>query len=112
MRHAGNKLAAGTGATLRELMDRMGHSTARAALIYLHGSDQRQQEIAQALSDLAEAEVRRRGKRSEKQATHKASGTRRPECVMNCPAEVAADELWPAAFVWRAWQDSNLRPAA
>jgi integrase len=52
LRHTGNQLAAGTGATLRELMDRMGHSIARAALIYLHGSDQRQQEIAQALSDL------------------------------------------------------------
>ena len=77
LRHTGNQLAAGTGATLRELMDRMGHSTARAALIYLHGSDQWQQEIAQALSDLAEAEVRRRGKRSEKQATHEASGTYR-----------------------------------
>lgn len=58
-------------------MDRMGHSTTRAALIYLHGSDQRQQEIAQALSDLAKAEVKRRGKRSEKKPGHRASGTYR-----------------------------------
>ena len=64
LRHPGNDLAAGTGATLRELMDRMGHSTARVALIYLHGSDQRQHEIAQALSDPAEAEIERRGKHS------------------------------------------------
>jgi hypothetical protein len=56
-------------------MDRMGHSTARAALIYLHGSDQRQHEIAQALSDRAEAELKRRAKRSKGQAVHKASGT-------------------------------------
>lgn len=77
LRHTGNQLAAGTGATLRELMDRMGHSTARAALIYLHGSDQRQQEIARALSDLAKAEVKRRGERSEKQPTQKTSGTYR-----------------------------------
>jgi hypothetical protein len=28
--------------SLRELMDRMGHSSTRAALIYLHGSDDRQ----------------------------------------------------------------------
>ena len=31
LRHTGNTLAASTGAGLRELMDRMGHSTARAA---------------------------------------------------------------------------------
>jgi integrase len=75
LRHTGNQLAAGTGATLRELMDRMGHSTARAALIYLHGSDQRQHEIAQALSDRAEAELKHRAKRSKGQAVRKASGT-------------------------------------
>jgi hypothetical protein len=31
-------------------MDRMGHSTARAAMIYLHGSDERQRAIADAIS--------------------------------------------------------------
>jgi integrase len=35
LRHTGNQLAADAGASLRELMDRMGHSTARAAMIYL-----------------------------------------------------------------------------
>jgi hypothetical protein len=35
-------MAATAGATLRELMDRMGHSTTKAALTYLHGSDARQ----------------------------------------------------------------------
>jgi integrase len=39
LRHTGNVLTAGTGATLRELMDRMGHSSTRAAMIYMHGSD-------------------------------------------------------------------------
>jgi integrase len=53
LRHAGNMLTAATGATLRELMDRMGHSTARAALIYQHGSHARQHEIADALGQLA-----------------------------------------------------------
>ena len=48
-------LTAATGATLRELMDRMGHSTTtRASLIYLHGSDARQHEIAGALSHHAQ----------------------------------------------------------
>jgi integrase len=42
LRHTGNMLAAGTGAGLREMMERMGHSTTRAALTYLHPSDERQ----------------------------------------------------------------------
>jgi integrase len=41
LRHTGNQLAANAGANLREPMDRMGHSTTRAAMAYLHGSDQR-----------------------------------------------------------------------
>jgi hypothetical protein len=32
LRHTGNQLAADAGANLRELMDRMGHSTTRAAM--------------------------------------------------------------------------------
>jgi integrase len=35
LRHTGNTLTADAGANLRELMDRMGHSSTRAALIYL-----------------------------------------------------------------------------
>jgi integrase len=62
LRHTGNALTAATGATLRELMDRMGHSSPRAALIYLHGSDVRQQAIADDLSELAGPELQK-GKR-------------------------------------------------
>jgi hypothetical protein len=40
-------------------MDRMGHSTTRAAMAYLHGSDERQQAIADALSSRAAAELGR-----------------------------------------------------
>jgi len=39
LRHTGNDLTATTGATLREMMDRMGHSSPRAALIYMHRND-------------------------------------------------------------------------
>jgi integrase len=42
LRHAGNALTADAGAGLRELMDRMGHSSTRAALIYPHSPDERQ----------------------------------------------------------------------
>jgi hypothetical protein len=38
-------------------MDRMGHDSERAALIYLHGSDARQQAIADTLSQLARNEL-------------------------------------------------------
>ena len=60
LRHTGNVLTAAAGASLRELMDRMGHSSARAALIYLHGSDARQRVIADGVSKLAERELRSR----------------------------------------------------
>jgi GntR family transcriptional regulator len=43
------------GATLREQMDRMGHSTARAALIYQHATDERQRTIADAVGTMARA---------------------------------------------------------
>ena len=57
LRHAGNILSAAAGASLRELMDRMGHASSRAALIYLHGSDERQRKIASNLDVLAQQEL-------------------------------------------------------
>jgi Phage integrase, N-terminal SAM-like domain len=64
MRRTGNQLTANAGTGLRELMDRMGHSSTRAALIYLHRSDARQREIADSLGKLARAEMKdhRKGK--------------------------------------------------
>ena len=44
---------ADAGANLRELMDRMGHSSTRAALIYLHSSDERQRMLADAVGKTA-----------------------------------------------------------
>lgn len=63
LRHSGNMLTAATGATLRELMDRMGHSSPRAALIYLRGSDARQKAIAAGLNKIAQPELQRQVKR-------------------------------------------------
>jgi hypothetical protein len=60
----------------------MGHSTARAALVYLHGSDQRQHEIAQALTDLAAAEMECLAKRPEDQPPRRATGTRQERYIM------------------------------
>jgi integrase len=49
LRHTGNNLTSATGANIRELMRRMGHSTMRAALIYQHGSLDRDRKIAKAI---------------------------------------------------------------
>ncbi|GAA3058544.1 hypothetical protein GCM10017562_24380 [Streptomyces roseofulvus] len=46
LRHTGNTLAATGGATTRELMQRMGHSSVRAALIYQYLVNGRDHAIA------------------------------------------------------------------
>ncbi|MHA7293897.1 tyrosine-type recombinase/integrase [Arthrobacter sp. HLT1-21] len=53
LRHTGAVLAASTGATLAELMARLGHSTSSAALRYQHAADGRDAIIAARLSELA-----------------------------------------------------------
>lgn len=55
LRHTGATLAAQTGATLAELMNRLGHSDVKAALIYQHAAADRDAEIARRLSAMAEA---------------------------------------------------------
>ncbi|MFE0633058.1 tyrosine-type recombinase/integrase [Streptomyces sp. NPDC058864] len=51
LRHTGNTLAATGGASTRELMHRMGHSSVRAALIYQHLANGRDHEIAGHVDD-------------------------------------------------------------
>lgn len=53
LRHTGAVLAAQTGATLAELMDRLGHTTPGAAMRYQHAAADRGLEIARRLSELA-----------------------------------------------------------
>jgi len=57
LRHTGNTLTAGAGANLRELTERMGHSSAQAAMVYLHATGERQRQIADALGELARMEL-------------------------------------------------------
>lgn len=54
LRHTGAVLAAATGATLAELMARLGHSTPAAAMRYQHAAADRDKAIAEALSKLVE----------------------------------------------------------
>jgi hypothetical protein len=60
LRHTGAVLAASTGATLAELMSRLGHSTAGAAMRYQHAAEDRDKVIAAALSDLVNRPARPR----------------------------------------------------
>lgn len=53
LRHSGAVLAAATGATLAELMARLGHSTPQAAMRYQHAAQGRDRQIARLLSNLA-----------------------------------------------------------
>jgi len=54
LRHSGAVLAALTGATLAELMARLGHSTPAAAMRYQHAAQGRDKEIAALLSKMAQ----------------------------------------------------------
>jgi hypothetical protein len=48
----GHTLSAATGATLKELMARLGHSSVQAAMIYQHATRDRDRAIARALGEL------------------------------------------------------------
>ncbi|GAA4505003.1 tyrosine-type recombinase/integrase [Nonomuraea ferruginea] len=56
LRHTGNTIAASSGASLKDLMQRMGHDSVRAALIYQHSTAEADCKIANAMnSKIAEA---------------------------------------------------------
>lgn len=61
LRQTGNQMAGNEGASLRELMERMGHSSPRAALIYQHRTMHRDKIIADAMGKRAEAVLNRSG---------------------------------------------------
>lgn len=62
LRHTGNVLASQTGASLRDLMTRMGHDSPRAALIYQHAS----QEADRAIADAVNTAVKRAQSKAKK----------------------------------------------
>jgi integrase len=75
LRHTGNTMAAAQGASLKELMDRMGHSSTRAALIYLHATRERDQKIAAGMGKLF-ADAKKSGT-TKTSTSPKRSGTQR-----------------------------------
>jgi Phage integrase family len=68
LRHTGNTLAA-PGASLRDLMTRMGHDSPRAAMIYQHATTVEDRAIADRLSGLVD------GHRAESKDTDGADGS-------------------------------------
>jgi len=70
LRHTGNTLTAEAGASLRELMERMGHSSTRAALIYQHSSAERQRALADTLGALVATKLKPEGTGSELSGTY------------------------------------------
>ncbi len=64
-------MAAATGASLRELMERMGHSSPRAALIYQHATRERDQAIAAAMGEVFTS-AKRKGANKGRSGTQRA----------------------------------------
>jgi hypothetical protein len=59
-------------------MNRMGHSSTRAAQVYLHARDERGRQIAETLDKMAREELgRAQQQRAEAGATDEATGTQR-----------------------------------
>ena len=75
----------------------MGHSSPRAALIYLHGSDARQQTIADGLSELAGSELRKSksGRLAAVLRADRAAGTKGPGRIMKDAR-------------WKTWRSGEL----
>lgn len=57
LRHTGAVLAATAGATTADLMQRLGHSSAQAAMIYQHAAEDRDRVIAEALAEIASGDI-------------------------------------------------------
>ncbi|WP_406041731.1 site-specific integrase [Micromonospora sp. NBC_00898] len=76
LRHTGNTLAAASGASTRELMQRMGHASMRAALIYQHATSERDREIASAMDRRIAGHTRRKGDPNSSAAGPTTGGTK------------------------------------
>lgn len=71
LRHTGHTLSTRSGATLKDTMVRAGQSSEKAALIYQHSDDERQEEVAAGL----DATVRKARAAAAQRAPDKPSGT-------------------------------------
>ena len=119
LRHTGNTFAASTGASTKELMARMGHSSARAALIYQHATRERDRALAEALSKLVETSATETGLRQavEGEGRQETDGDRLGwwkfggSSIDSGLGEGPKKVKTPDQIGWRRW-DSNPRPPA
>ncbi|MEU5993096.1 site-specific integrase [Spirillospora sp. NPDC047418] len=74
LRHTGNTYAAESGASLAELMNRMGHSSTRTTQVYLHARQDRGQQMASSLGKIAKRNLKKSNK-DKKRRKPKGSGT-------------------------------------
>jgi hypothetical protein len=81
------------GATLRELMERMGHRSTRAALIYLHARDHRDRAIADGLDTIVgtaglggQPTVSDRDEGHAEGTEHRQSSAKRPQSTGSKPS--------------------------
>ncbi|MGA5388566.1 tyrosine-type recombinase/integrase [Streptomyces pseudogriseolus] len=71
LRHTGHTLSTRSGATLKDTMVRAGQSSEKAALIYQHSDEERQEEVAAGL----DATVRKAREEAARKVAEKPSGT-------------------------------------
>jgi integrase len=71
LRHTGHTLSTRSGATLKDTMVRAGQSSEKAALIYQHSDEERQEEVAAGL----DGTVRKAREEAARKAAEKRSGT-------------------------------------
>jgi integrase len=95
--HTGATLAAASGASLRALMSRIGHSSAAAAIRYQHVLDGQDAQIAQFLDELATAH---------KRPTKAADAPKSPSCRRTVMSPSCQD---PVA-VFRSGSGSRVTP--
>jgi len=88
LRPTGNTLTAEAGASLAGLISRMGHSSTRAAQVYLHARQARDQQLAATLDKMVLRELRRSATR--RAATR--SGTQRARGLNKGPGRTADDQ--------------------
>jgi hypothetical protein len=84
LRHVGGTLAAATGASLKDLMARLDHSSTRAAMIYQHATRDRDRAIAKALGGMVQ-QVR--------SSTTPAERLKPTDCWPTCGPNLAARQV-------------------
>jgi integrase len=77
LRHAGNQFTADARANPCELMERMGHGSARAALIYLRSTAERQRSLAIEIGKNAKAALGKPEGKPKRSGTRKARKERK-----------------------------------